>query len=129
MELDQQTALHAPGDEVRRLYDAYQALNQQRIDLDRAFAGLPAADPERDRLWQELEGVMTQIPQTVWQLASVPSSRSDDLQAKAAVGAHLLRQGQAGAACPHVNALLLSILDDVAVWSGSAAGHQDRCAQ
>ncbi|MDR3533126.1 MAG: hypothetical protein P4L90_21520 [Rhodopila sp.] len=104
------------------LWDAYRALNDQRIDIDRRMTALPPDDPGRDILWQGLEPVLANLRDVVGQLARTPATQIPELRAKAAVLATLLRSDDPDGGPvipePERSALALSLTDDIARLAG-----------
>ncbi|HBK08805.1 MAG TPA: hypothetical protein DDZ81_23610 [Acetobacteraceae bacterium] len=104
------------------LPEAFRLLNDQRTDLDRRLASIPAGDPVREVLWLELEPVLTKMREVVSNLAKSPATCLPEVQAKAAVLASLIRpeQEDGGAIMPEMEkfALTLSLTDDIARLAG-----------
>jgi chorismate mutase len=67
-------------------------LISERNNLDRAIAKMPAESADRDRLWNKLESVVTDLGPAVEQLASQRSRNHVDLDRKAVVLSTLLRR-------------------------------------
>jgi hypothetical protein len=100
------------------LDEAYRALNNRRIELDRRIASLPPDDPAREELWQSLQPVMDELRQVVAGLAGSPAADLPGLQAKAAILAGLLKAEDNGhdpiIPGSERNALALSLTNDIA---------------
>lgn len=104
------------------LPETFRLLNEQRVDIDRRLAGIPAGNPAREFLWLELEPILAKIREVVDDLARSPASGLSDVQAKAAVLASLIRPEQetGGPIIPEMyrSALTLSLTDDIARLAG-----------
>lgn len=104
------------------LPETFRLLNDQRVDIDRRLAGIPAGNPAREFLWLELEPVLEKIREVVSDLAKSPASGLTAIQAKAAVLASLIRpeQENGGPIIPEMEklALTLSLTDDIARLAG-----------
>jgi hypothetical protein len=115
----------APGSSISvglPLDEAYRALNQQRINIDRSTADLPPDDPAREELWQSLQPIMAQLREAVANLAASQATDLAGLKAKAAILEELLRAGEdsAGPIIPEAErtALALSLTQDIARFTG-----------
>ncbi len=100
------------------LPEIFRVLNEQRLDIDRRLAGIPAGNPARESLWLELDPILAKIREVVGDLAKSPATSLPDVQAKAAVLASLIRpeQENGGPIIPELDklALTLSLTDDIA---------------
>jgi hypothetical protein len=96
--------------------DAYRALTETRISLDRRLMALGENDGARDVLWQELEDVMARLSGLAMELAATPATQPAALRAKAGILALMLRAGGSGAEAFNEDAaaLALSVADEVA---------------
>jgi hypothetical protein len=116
MEIDG-TALNGSSPVNPPLADAYDALNIQRIDIDRRMLALNPDDPARETLWQDLDVVLGKLGEVVGRLANSPAAQLSDLRAKAEVLATLLRADEedAGPILSEAerSALALSLVGDI----------------
>jgi hypothetical protein len=102
---------------VLPLYDEYQALDGQRVDLDRRIMALPPDSDGRELLWIELEAVLAKLGDGVDRLAATAANGPAEVRAKAAALATLLRSEEGGGPpLPkrQLLALALSLTDDIA---------------
>jgi hypothetical protein len=116
----------APGSSISvglPLDEAYRALNERRMEIDRSIASLPPDDTTREVLWQSLQPVMALLREAVENLAASHATDLTGLQAKAAILAELLRADENGAGpiIPEAErvALALSLTEDIAGFVAS----------
>jgi hypothetical protein len=96
---------------VSELSSAYQAFNDERIDLDRRISTLPDADiAGRDVLLAGMDSVVLHLVEAERQLAATPAADSAGLRAKAEVIIMAHRDD--------ASALALSLAEDVVAIVG-----------
>jgi hypothetical protein len=96
----------------------------QRNSLDKAIPLLPADSADRDRMWHNLDEVMTSLTAAIGELAAKPGTGQADLRHKAAVLTTVLRRELAETLPPgqEVLALCLSLAEDVHRLTSEVSG-------
>lgn len=106
------------GVDILQLYDEVRKLIGRSTDLNGLLAVLPEGNDERDRLWLELDDVLTRVPAAVSQLADIPSTRPDELLAKGRLLQLLLAPAldDPATATSEVLRLALSVAQEVSLF-------------
>lgn len=100
--------------EVLRLCESYLMLNERRLVLDTEIMAEETDDDERERLWVQLDGVLTESTDVLRHLAGARSSQTAAVRAKASILALVLRSPRTDHLDAAVAALALSVADDAA---------------
>lgn len=101
-------------EKVLRLCESYLRLNERRLTLDSEITATGVDAQERERLWLELESVLSESVEVLNELSAARSSEPAAVRAKASVLGLVLRSPRAEPLDATLAALALSVADDVA---------------